>query len=167
VSVVVVAAHPCVESYCTAVLARVMSGLSATAHDAVLIDLYATDYDPFLPLPVADADALEAATSLVLVHPTWWTSQPAVLLAWLDQASATGLPGVRSLVSVTTMGGSRLANFIGGESGRRVVQRSVRRRCVDRPAHRRLACYGLDRASDDDRRAFLDRVERRIGQLVR
>lgn len=166
-SVVVVAAHPCEESYATAVLGRVMAGLSATGRDTSLIDLYAADYDPLLPLPVADANALHAATSMVLVHPTWWTSQPAILLAWLDQASATGLPGVRSLVSVTTLGGSRLANYIGGESGRRVVQRAVRARCLDRPAHRRLALYGLDRSSDLDRRAFLDRVEQRIAGLVR
>jgi putative NADPH-quinone reductase len=167
VSVVVVAAHPCAESYATAVRGRVMDGLTAGGHHGVLLDLYATAYDPHLPLPTDHADVLETATSLVLVHPTWWTSQPAILLAWLDQASASGLPTVRVLVSVTTLGGSRLANFIGGESGRRVVQRAVRSRCVQRPPHRRLAFYGLDRSTLDARTAFLDRVERRIGTMVR
>ncbi len=144
-----------------------MSGLVGNGHHPVLIDLYGNAYDPFLPFPADDADALRTATSLVLVHPTWWTSQPAILLAWLDQASATGLPRVRVLVSVTTLGGSRLANLVGGESGRRVVQRAVRSRCVQRPPHRRLAFYGLDRSTLDARTAFLDRVEHRIGTLVR
>ncbi len=161
-----VAAQPCVESFGTAVLARVMTGLATAGHHASLIDLYASEYDPFRPLPVVDAATLHSATSLVLVHPTWWTSQPAILLAWLDQASATGLPGVQALVSVTTLGGSRLANYIGGESGRRVVQRTVRARCVRRPPHRRIALYGLDRSTEADRLAFLDRVEQRIGGLV-
>lgn len=166
-SVVVVAAHPCAESYVTAIRDRVMTGLAANGHDSVLLDLYATAYDPYLALPARDADALETATSLVLVHPTWWTSQPAILLAWLDQASASGLPGVQTLVSVTTLGGSRFANFLGGESGLRVVERAVRPRCVQRPPHRRLAFYGLDRSTLVARTAFLDRVEHRIGTLVR
>ena len=166
-SVLVVAAHPCEESYVAAVSERVMRGLVGNGRDSILIDLYATAYDPSLPLPDSDADALQTTTALVLVHPTWWTSQPAILLSWLDQASSTGLPNVRTLVSVTTLGGSRLANFAAGESGLRVVKRAVRPRCVQRTTHRRLAFYGMDRSTADERAAFLDRVERRIGTLVR
>jgi putative NADPH-quinone reductase len=102
-----------------------------------------------------------------LVHPTWWTSQPAILLGWIGQATETGLPSVRSIVTVTTHGGSRLANRIAGASGVRVISHAVRSRCVMRPPHRRLALYGLDRSTPQQRRAFLDRVERRIGTLVR
>jgi len=43
----------------------------------------------------------------------------------------------------------------------------VRPRCARRPPHRRLSLYGLDRSTPQQRRAFLDRVERRIGTLVR
>ena len=161
------AAHPCAESFVAAVRDRVMTGLTVTGHQADLIDLYADVYHPDLPLPVKDTVALETATSLVLVHPTWWTSQPAILLAWLDQASANGLPGVEVLVSVTTFGGSRFGNFLGGDSGRRVVGRAVRARCVRRPPHRRLTLYGMDQSTPSERGAFLDRVEHRIGTLVR
>lgn len=165
--VVVAYAHPCAESYVASVRDRVMGGLSVAGCEPLLIDLYESSYDPYLPLPVADARALEGAESLVLVHPTWWTSHPAILLAWIAQATDTTLPGVRSLVSVTTLGGSKLANRIAGESGVRVIDRAVRRRLVQRPPHRRLALYGLDKSTPQRRQAFLDRVEERIGELVR
>jgi hypothetical protein len=43
----------------------------------------------------------------------------------------------------------------------------VRPRCAQRPPHRRLAFYGLDRSTPAQRAGFLDRVERRIVTLVR
>ena len=141
-TVVVVHAHPCEDSYVTALL------------------------DPFVPFPVDDGDAIDGAESLVLVHPTWWTSHPAILLAWLGQAVESGLPRVRTLVTVTTLGGSRLANRVAGESGARVIDRVVRMRCVQRPPHHRPALYGPDRSIPQRRAAFLDRVESRIATLV-
>jgi NAD(P)H dehydrogenase (quinone) len=167
VNVVVAYAHPCAESCAAAIRDRVTTGLAEADHAVHLIDLYAMAYDPSLPLPPDDRAAVAAAGSLVLVHPTWWTSQPAILLGWIGQATETGLPSVRSIVTVTTHGGSRLANRIAGASGVRVISHAVRPRCAKRPPHRRLALYGLDRSTPQQRRAFLDRVERRIGTLVR
>lgn len=165
--VVIAYAHPCADSYVAAVRDRVMSGLSAAGCEPLLIDLYEASYDPYLPLPVADARALDGAESLVLVHPTWWTSHPAILLAWIAQATDTRLPDVRTLVSVTTLGGSKLANRLAGESGARVIDRAVRTALPQRPPHRRLALYGLDKSTPQRRQEFLDRVESRIGELVR
>ncbi len=165
-TVVVVHAHPCPDSYVTAVRDRVLAGLDRGGRYHELIDLYDRGYDPFLPFPVGDGEALAVAESLVLVHPTWWTSHPAILLAWLGQAVETGLPHVRTLVTVTTHGGSRLANRVAGESGARVIDRAVRPRCAQRPRHHRIALYGLDRSTPQRRAAFLDRVEARIAELV-
>ncbi len=131
-----------------------------------MIDLYATGYDPWLPFPCDHRIALDTADSLVMVHPTWWTSQPAILLAWIAQAVESGLPLVQSLVTVSTNGGSLLANRLAGESDARVIWRAVGPRCPGRPRHRRLALYGLDRSTPRARTAFLDRVEHRIAGLV-
>jgi NAD(P)H dehydrogenase (quinone) len=166
VTTVVVYAHPCPDSYVSAVCDRVLAGLDAAGLRSHLVDLYASGYDPALPFQVADRAALDSARSMVLVHPTWWTSHPAILLAWLGQAAESGLPGVRTLVSVTTLGGSRVANRLAGESGARLIDGAVRRCCEQRPVHRRLALYGLDRASAARREVFLERVESRIGTLV-
>lgn len=165
--VVVAYAHPCAESYVASVRDRVLSGLTAAGCESHLIDLYESSYDPYLPFPAVDAQAVDGAESLVLVHPTWWTSHPAILLAWIAQATNTRLPAVRSLVSVTTLGGSKLANRLAGESGARVIDRAVRRQLVQHPPHRRLALYGLDKSTPQRRQAFLDCVESRIGELVR
>lgn len=166
-NVLVAYAHPCPESFVAAVRGRAISALLADDHEIHLADLHATGYEPRGRLPPDDLAAAAQAESLVLIHPTWWTSQPAILLGWLDGAAATGLPSVRTIVSVTTHGGPRLANRIGGESGVRVISGAVRHRCALRPPHRRLAMYGLDRSSSAQRAAFLDRVTRRIGTLVR
>jgi putative NADPH-quinone reductase len=164
--VLVVYAHPCPESYGAAVRDRVLAGLASAGHDHQLIDLYAAGYDPARAFPPADRSALQRAESLVLVHPTWWTSHPAILLAWLGQAIEADPAPLRSLVTVTTLGGSRLANRVAGESGARVISRAVRMRCPGRPPHRRLAFYGLDHSTPATRAAFLDRIEQRIGTLV-
>lgn len=165
-SVVVVHAHPCPESLVAAALGRTLAGLRCAGHEPHLIDLYASAYDPALPIPPADAAAVTAATSLVFVHPTWWTAHPAILLAWIDQAVDVGPANVRRLVTVTTLGGSRIGNLLAGESGRRVIDRAVRPRCALRPPHRRLALYGVDTSTAKQRAGFLDRVEARIGALV-
>jgi NAD(P)H dehydrogenase (quinone) len=165
--VTVVHAHPCPESYVAALRDRTLLGLRRAGHETHLVDLHDRSYDPFLPLPAADAAVLDGTVALVLVHPTWWTSHPAILLAWLGQAVETTLPSVRTIVSVTTLGGGRLANGLAGESGRRMMDRAVRRRCSNEPVHRRLAFYGIDRSTPAQRAAFLERVESRIADLVR
>jgi putative NADPH-quinone reductase len=166
VNVLVVFAHPSPESFAAAVLESVVVGLRSSGHEIRRLDLYADGYTPGSGLPTDHRAALVDAGALVLVHPTWWTAQPAILLDWLDYAASTGLPSARALVSVTTYGGSRLANWIAGESGSRTVSGEFRERCANKPRHRRLALYGLDTAGPESRRAFLDRVENRIGRLV-
>jgi len=106
--VLVVYCHPAPESFCRAVLDRVLAGLAAGGHEVDLLDLYAEGFDPVIgadawraytsdPTRLAEgamADhvaRLRGAEGLVFVYPTWTFGLPAVLKGWMDRVF---LPGV-------------------------------------------------------------------------
>jgi putative NADPH-quinone reductase len=126
------------------------------------------------------ADDLGWAEALVLVYPTWWSGQPAMLKGWIDRVWVAGvawelpdganvlrplLTKVRRIVVVTTHGSAKYVNALEGESGKRTVTRSMRAMCNKRVRTTWCAIYGLDRATEDKRIAFLDRVERTMTRL--
>lgn len=195
----VVFCHPRRESFTGAALDRVLAGLAAGGHEVRLSDLYADGFDPVL-----DADALAAhhvdhrdhperrpaiadyvehlrwCEALVLVHPTWWSGQPAMMKGWFDRVLVHGvayelptggdrirarLTHIRRLVVVTSYGSPRRLNVLQGESGRVIVRRALRALCGVRCRTRYVALYDIDHADDDARRAFLHRVEDRLARL--
>ena len=119
---------------------------------------------------------LQWCESIVFVYPTWWSSQPAILKGWIDRILMNEvawvlpegaarikplLTQIRRIVVVTTHGSSKLVNALEGESGKRTMFRSVRLMM-----HRRIRCswiamYGLDNATDADRKRFTETVIRR------
>ena len=126
------------------------------------------------------ADDLAWAEALVLVYPTWWSGQPAMLKGWIDRVWVAGvawelpeganllrprLHHVRRIVAVTTHGSSKLINALQGESGKRTVTRSIRTMCSKRTRTTWCALYGLDTIGEAKRVAFLDRVERTLAKL--
>lgn len=190
----VVYCHPNPESLVAAARDRAIAGLEAAGHEVRLTDLYADGFDPTMTATerithkepgVTDdlwhyADDLAWAEALVLVYPTWWSGQPAMLKGWIDRVWVNGVawtlplganrlrPGlrnVRRLVAITTHGSSKWINMIEGEGGKRTVTRSLRTMCHPATRTTWLAMYGVDSASDRDREAFLDRVERRMRRL--
>jgi NAD(P)H dehydrogenase (quinone) len=193
--VLVVHCHPLEGSFIAAVRDRVLAGLAAGGAEVRLTDLYADGFDPAFsaaeradhlapgthPSLVSYADDLRWCDTLVLVYPTWWSGQPAMLKGWIDRVwvneVAWTLPdganrlrpelrNVRRLVAVTTHGSSKLINAIEGESGKRTLTRSLRSMCHPLARTTWLAMYGVDNASEADRLAFLDRVERRVVRLA-
>jgi NAD(P)H dehydrogenase (quinone) len=141
---------------------------------------YETD-EPILDAQVAmHADLVAAAEALVFVYPTWWAAPPAVLKGWLERVLVPGVaftfqpgtrevrPGlrhVRRLVGITTYGSSRWYVRILGDPGRRTLMRALRLVCARRCRRTWLALYGMDTATGDARRAFLDRVAQRMARL--
>jgi putative NADPH-quinone reductase len=188
VRALVVYAHPSEESFCAALRDRAVAGLLDGGHTVDLIDLYASGFDPGTPATGGDGGAeateadharrLAAADALVLVHPTWWGGQPAILKGWFDKVLREGvayrfdrrgcprslLRHIRSLVVVTTYGSSRWVNLLEGEPGRRTVRWALRALLGWRARSRWLACYRMDTAGEAERRRFLERVQ---GQLAR
>lgn len=187
----VVYCHPLEGSYVAALRDRVLAGLQAGAADVRLTDLYAEGFDPTLSadehrrhlLPGVDpavrshADDLQWCDTLVLVYPTWWSGQPAMLKGWFDRVlgcdvawslpdGASTLAGrlhnVRRLIVVTSHGSSKLINALQGEGGKRTVTRSLRAMCHPRARTTWLALYGIDTCPAWRRQRFLDRVERRV-----
>lgn len=146
--------HPTPGSFTSAVRDRVLAGLSAAGHDVRQIDI--TDQ------PCAEAPNGER--SIVLVYPTWWSGQPAVLQHWLathhDRFGA-----VDRLIAVTTHGSPYRTNLFEGQAGRRILRREVLPRCAPGARFQWLACYRIDDCPNDDRLAFLDRVERHFTRL--
>lgn len=192
--VLVVHCHPNPDSFVAAARDRALAGLATAGHEVRLTDLYADGFEPELTAAERRAhlqpgaspelrrhvDDLLWAEALVLVYPTWWSGQPAMLKGWLDRVWVNGvawelpegadllrplLRNVRRIVVVTTHGSSKLVNALEGESGKRTVTRSMRAMCSRRTRTTWCALYGLDTCDAARREAFLDRVERTLAKL--
>lgn len=190
--VLVVYCHPNPASLVAAAHHRVRAGLDAAGHEVRTTDLYADGFEPELSAaerrdhrnpgvpPELDpyADDLRWAEALVLVYPTWWSGQPAMLKGWMDRVLACGvafdvsggrlrprLTQIRRIAVVTTHGSSKWVNALEGESGKRTAFRALRAVCGWRIRTSWTAIYGLDRADADTRAAWLDRVERRFARF--
>jgi len=192
--VLVVYCHPNPESFTAAVRDRVVSALDVGGHDVRVTDLYAESFDPTMscaerrthkepgiaPELQRYADDLQWAQALVLVYPTWWSGQPAMLKGWVDRVWVAGVawelpPGsnvvrpllrnIHRIVVVTGHGSSKFVNALEGEAGKRTVTRAMRATCSRRTRTTWCAIYGLDNADDGARERFLAKVERTIARL--
>jgi NAD(P)H dehydrogenase (quinone) len=191
VRTLVVTCHPLPDSFTAAIAERAVATLRERGDEVRVTDLYAEGFDPLFtaaererhlvagPDPsVADHAAdLKWCERLVLVYPTWWSGQPAMMKGWIDRVwvrdVAFDLPpessrvharlhNVRRLVAITTHGSSKFVNAVQGEGGKRMVTRTLRAVCHPLARTTWIAVYGVDTATDAQCRAFLDRVERKL-----
>lgn len=191
----VVYCHPDPDSFTAAIRDRAMDALRASGHEVRMSDLYADEFEPALsreewldhlapqhphPKIIGYCDNLRWCNALVFIYPTWWSGQPAMLTGWLDRVLVRGvawelpegatritgqLTNVSRLVAITSHGSSKWINVVEGETGRRVIGRSVRLLCHKFARTTWLALYDIDRSSQGEREAFLDRVEQRMRRL--
>ena len=199
--VLVLLAHPSQESFVSFLYSEVLSELKSGEHEVRHHDLWAENFSPvFTPYErlnhVGDVaeklkslpelrqhiEDLQWCEALVLVYPTWWSGQPAMLKGWFDRVLMNGvawvlpeganriqslLTNVRHLIVVTTHGSGKLINAFEGESGKRTVFRSVRLMLHRRVRCEWLAMYGMDNATLRQRQQFSGRVRRRINRVLR
>jgi NAD(P)H dehydrogenase (quinone) len=192
--ILVVHCHPIPVSFMAAALHRTVLGATNAGHELRITDLYADNFDPRFsaeehvthgepgthPSVAHHAEDLQWCDTLILVYPTWWSSQPAMLKGWIDRVWARsvawehragtnrlqpGLGNVRRIIVVTAHGSSKLVNALEGEAGKRTVSRGLRVLCHRYCRTSWWAIYGLDTASPQRRNAFLDTVERRATAL--
>jgi NAD(P)H dehydrogenase (quinone) len=192
----VVYCHPSPTSFVAALRDRVLAGLDAAGAETRLIDLYADDFTPEFsaserashlddgtdPAISEHAEALQWCNTLILVYPTWWAGQPAMLKGWFDRVFVSGvawelpaganrlrprLDNVQRIVAVTTHGSPKYVNALEGEGGKRTLTRALRPMCHRFCRTSWLAIYNIDRCSDDARLRFLDRTGKAITALTR
>ena len=191
--VLMVRAHPVRESLLQAAGDRAAHAITRAGHELRQLDLYADGFEPTvseeewrahdsaaaLSSSLQYADSLHWAEHLVLVYPTWFGGFPAMLKGWLDRVWVRGvahgatagswctrsrLRHITQLTVVTTHGGSKFMNALGGEPGRRMVRRRIRSLCSWSCRPQWVALYGTDRCTPAKRVEFLDTVERRLGR---
>jgi putative NADPH-quinone reductase len=199
VKVLVVLAHPSQESFVSFLCSEVIAELSSGGHEIRHHDLWAENFNPvFTPYErlnhVGDVaeklnelpelrqhiEDLQWCDALVLVYPTWWSGQPAILKGWFDRVLMNGvawvlpegaarirplLTNVKQLMVVTTHGSSKFVNALEGESGKRTAFRSVRLMLHRRVRCEWIAMYGVDNATVKQREKFSAHVHRRIRRL--
>ncbi len=185
-------AHPCPDSFSSALHASAVGTLRGRGWDVDDCDLNAEGFSPVLTADERQAyhdeavntrpvqpyvDRLRAAEALVLVFPVWNFGFPAILKGFFDRVFLPGvsfrlengkvypnLQNIRKLAAVTTYGGTRTRAFLAGDPPRKIVTRAVWG--VTRPARMQYhALYGMNLATEADRRKFLSRVSAGLGRL--
>lgn len=185
-------AHPCEESLGGALHRQIVETLIRRGWDVDDCDLYAEGFQPLLsdeerrgyhdePANIEPVrtyvERLKAAEALIFSFPVWNFGYPAILKGFLDRVFLPGvsfklvdgkvrpnLTHVRKLAAVTTYGGTRFRAFGAGDPPRKHFTRAVR--YVTQPTKMRyIALYDMNRANDERRMAFLDRVRREMEAL--
>lgn len=194
-NVLVVHCHPSQTSLVAQARDRLLQRLGARGHQVRQIDLYDEGFSPVLsawerrhhlddpagkPAIAAHAALLAWCEALVVVYPTWWSGQPAILKGWFDRVWVNGvaytlpegsdrirpaLRNIRRILTITTHGSSKWKNCLQGEGGKRIMSRALRAVCSPRCRTSWVAFYGADRAGPADRERFLRRVDRAVARL--
>lgn len=198
--VLVVSAHPSPESSLGKLRLGVLRELEEKGHDIRHHDLYAESFNPVftpyerlnhvgnievklqqLPELAPYVENLQWCDALVLIYPTWWGAQPAIMKGWIDRVFMNEvawvlpegearikplLTNVRHLVVVTTHGASKIVNAIQGESGKRIALRSIRLMFHPRVRTKWIAVYKLDQLSGGHREKKLEKVIRRFRRAL-
>lgn len=195
-NVLVIYAHPSKDSMCGSLLATVCEEVERAGHDLRTHDLIAEDFNPVfsayerlnhvgdlakkldhMPELRPHVEDVKWCDTLILVYPTWWSGQPAVLKGWFDRVLMNGvawelpegkarlspmLTNVRRLIVVTTHGSSKWMNMLQGEPGKRTAFRSVRLMFATRTRCTWAGVYGMDKVESGYRQRKINWVRRRV-----
>lgn len=189
--ILVLHAHPVVESFNAALHRQVVSSLQAAGHEVDDCDLYAENFNPVMSREErlvhneagkntgwveSHVARLRRAEALVFVYPTWWLGVPAMLKGYMDRVWMPGvvfhldgstltpaLTNIRRIAVVTTYGSPWwYINLWQMRADRATIGRVFRRHCNATCRLDWHALYKLDTAPADERREFLEKVGREM-----
>ena len=95
--------HPRTDSFCHAIAAVAAEAARENGHVIALHDLYAERFEPLVtaeelrtrksddPLVERHCAELSQADGLIVVHPNWWGSPPAIVKGWIDRVIRPGV----------------------------------------------------------------------------
>ena len=198
--VLVISAHPSPESFVGLLRTEVLKELSVLGHEVRHRDLYAENFNPVfsayerlnhvgdisvklqhLPDLQSHVADIQWAEALILVYPTWWSGQPAILKGWIDRVLMNEvawvlpegaarirplLTNIRKIVVVTTHGSTKFVNALEGEAGKRTAFRSIRLMFNKRTRCHWIGLYRLDHIPHDKRGKLVTSVRRRIRRAL-
>ena len=198
--VLVVSAHPSNESFVGTLRTAVLEELTHVNHEIRHHDLYAEEFNPVfsayerlnhvgnvelklqnLPDLRVHVQDIQWAEALVLVYPTWWSGQPAIMKGWIDRVLMNEvawvlpegaarirplLTNIRKVVVVTTHGSTKFVNSLEGEVGKRIAFRSIRLMFNKRTRCHWIGLYALDHIPHDKRGKLVMNVRRRIRRAL-
>ena len=198
--VLVISAHPTEHSFVGALRAGVLDELASLHHDVRHRDLYAENFNPVfssyervnhvgniemklqqMPELRSHVEDIQWAEALVLVYPTWWSGQPAILKGWIDRVLMNEvawvlpegasrirplLTNIRKVVVVTTHGSTKFVNALEGEAGKRTAFRSIRLMFNKRTRCHWIGFYALDHIPHSERGDLITRARRRVRRAL-
>ena len=193
--VVVVVAHPDPNSFSHAIATTARAALTEHGHEVTVLDLYAEEFRTAMspderrayhserPLldPVAERHAglVKQTEAFVFVYPTWWSTMPAILKGWLERVMVPGvgfvfderhhvrrgLTQTRRIVGISTYGSRWWYVKAMHDNGRRTLLRALRLNTAVITRRSWLGLYEIDRRTNEQRTAFLRRVDDRMRSL--
>ena len=195
-----ISAHPSEKSFIGTLRSEVLNELKNLNHEVRHRDLYAENFNPVfsayerlnhvgdievklqqLPDLQSHVADIQWAEALVLVYPTWWSGQPAILKGWIDRVLMNEvawvlpegasrirplLTNIRKIVVVTTHGSTKFVNALEGEAGKRTAFRSIRLMFNKRTRCHWIGLYRLDHIPHHKRGKLVATVRRRIRRAL-
>jgi putative NADPH-quinone reductase len=127
------------------------------------------------------ARLLKSVDGIILCFPHWFFSMPAMLKGWVDRVWGPGVaftydakdrhlaPALSNikLFGVITSYGSPwwIVHLYAGNAGHKVLMRGMKPLCAKDARSFYMAHYDMDHSTEASRRAFLDKVQRRIARI--
>ncbi|HZG28645.1 MAG TPA: NAD(P)H-dependent oxidoreductase [Ensifer sp.] len=191
--VLVLFSHPVEDSFGAALHAQTVESLKASGHEVDDCDLYAEGFDPVLSrhdrliyhtypdntvLVSGYVERLKKAEALVICTPVWNFGFPAMLKGYFDRVWLPGvtfelvdgkvqstLRHIKKLGAVLTYGADPFRAFVAGNPPKKIVKRVIRAQIDPLAKVRFLAHYDMNRATEETRGRFLERVKREFSNF--